>query len=626
MSAETSVFQSENLFLWTKFHHRATFVHVRFTGKNSGCFPDAEFTGEGSGDFRDAEFTGENSGFFMDAEFTGENSGWFSDAEFTGENSGNFRDAEFTGENSGFFEYTEFTGGSSGFFEYTEFTGDGSGWFQTTKFTGEGSGDFSRTKFPTASAGSFGPGDRTVFSSISSASFRDAFFVEVDFGSVEFGGEMVDEGTEEAISDGGTATAQASEPQLPNQDANPTPETTTDTDEPGSAPVSFAGAHFGKVSFDGAIFHRPVSFERARFESESSFAADFAATVTFDGAIFDDRVRAIKLSNSDSRTHSFTDVEFRSSADLLDCDSLTGSSFVGATLHRTNLSGVDLSKADFSDADLTGATLDGASLHDAKLNNTILESVHADNETFRRTFEASAGSPTESDWIDYSCMHDPRRDLSKKDSNAESVAVSYNDSETETDSASERESHNGKALNSEACIENAYTSVAVYQKLEQVARYNALSGPQGKLFLARKNVERCRYWHQMRTGESINARLDALSLWLRSWAAKLVLNYGESPWRVIATSVFIVTLCALIYPLGFVRAVGGPPLSYGPTPSTWVPALFDSFYVSLLTFATADLGQFQPVGYGRLLVTAEASAGLVLFALLIFVFGRRAAR
>jgi uncharacterized protein YjbI with pentapeptide repeats len=437
---------------------------------------------------------------------------------------------------------------------------------------------------------------------------------------------MVDEGTEEAISDGGTATAQASEPQLPNQDANPTPETTTDTDEPGSAPVSFAGARFGKVSFDGAIFNRPVSFERARFESESSFEADFAATVTFDGAIFDDRVRAIKLSNSDSRTHSFTDVEFRSSADLLDCDSLTGSSFVGATLHRTNLSGVDLSKADFSDADLTGATLDGASLHDAKLKNTILESVHADNETFRRTFEASAGSPTDSDWINYSCMYDPRRDLLGKDSNAESGAFSYDDSETETDSVSKKESHNRKDPTSEACIENAYTSVAVYQKLEQVARYNALSGPQGKLFLARKNVERCRYWYQMRTGENIRARLDALSLWLRSWAAKLVLNYGESPWRVIATSAFIVVFCALIYPLGFVRAVGGPPLSYGPTPSTWVPALFDSFYVSLLTFATADLGQFQPIGYGRLLVTAEASAGLVLFALLIFVFGRRAAR
>lgn len=124
----------------------------------------------------------------------------------------------------------------------------------------------------------------------------------------------------------------------------------------------------------------------------------------------------------------------------------------------------------------------------------------------------------------------------------------------------------------------------------------------------------------------LRQRAHALSLWLRSWAAKLVLNYGESPWRVIATSAFIVASCALLYPLGFVRPGDGPPLSYGPTSSTWVPALFDSLYVSLLTFATADLGQFQPVGYGRLLMTAEATAGLVLFALLIFVFGRRAAR
>jgi uncharacterized protein YjbI with pentapeptide repeats len=590
------------------------FADTEFTGDRSGIYHYAEFTGDHSSDFLRAEFTGQASGAFINTEFTGDRSGRFPDTEFTGDHSGKFAVAEFTGDYSGDFENAEFTGDHSGIFENAEFTGDHSGIFENAEFIGDGSGRFSKASFQVPSAGFFAGANAAWFALKSSASFSGARFAEADFSNTTFGLESkqndeVNEGAR--VSDEGAESSRDTQEEAERLDESL--DRSDNKQKLFATAVSFENATFGVANFDGTTFHRPVTFDNARFNSESSFNAAFEDTVTFDGTIFDDNVRRVALPALDGKTHSFAGVEFRFRADLSECISLAGSTFEGAILHRVNLTGVDLSGTNLSGADLTGSVLDGVSLCDAKLENTVLDSVHTDEATFRRTFEEAPNeiggdSTTTSDWSRYTCRYDPKR---SDDGTAHSADL--------------RADGRGRSR-SEAYVKRAYQSATVYQKLEQVARYNALSGPQGKLFLARKNVERLRYYHQMQMDVPLRQRAHALSLWLRSWAAKLVLNYGESPWRVIATSAFIVASCALLYPLGFVRPGDGPPLSYGPTSSTWVPALFDSLYVSLLTFATADLGQFQPVGYGRLLVTAEATAGLVLFALLIFVFGRRAAR
>lgn len=83
---------------------------------------------------------------------------------------------------------------------------------------------------------------------------------------------------------------------------------------------------------------------------------------------------------------------------------------------------------------------------------------------------------------------------------------------------------------------------------------------------------------------------------------------------------------ALLYPLGgWIQPTDGDPLTYATISSTPVEIL-NSVYYSTLTYTALGFGDFQPVGFGRLLTTLETGFGAVMLALLVFILGRRAAR
>jgi voltage-gated potassium channel Kch len=55
--------------------------------------------------------------------------------------------------------------------------------------------------------------------------------------------------------------------------------------------------------------------------------------------------------------------------------------------------------------------------------------------------------------------------------------------------------------------------------------------------------------------------------------------------------------------------------------------LFGALYFSALTFTTLGYGDFNPTTQaGQVLAVAETSAGVILLAILVFVFGRRATK
>jgi hypothetical protein len=104
-----------------------------------------------------------------------------------------------------------------------------------------------------------------------------------------------------------------------------------------------------------------------------------------------------------------------------------------------------------------------------------------------------------------------------------------------------------------------------------------------------------------------------------------MLLYGEIPWRVIAYSFITVLGFAILYPLGgWMQPQGGDPVTYDGLMS--VTEFGNALYYSTLTFTALGFGDFQPVGFGRVLTTIETSLGAVLLALLVFILGRRAAR
>lgn len=91
----------------------------------------------------------------------------------------------------------------------------------------------------------------------------------------------------------------------------------------------------------------------------------------------------------------------------------------------------------------------------------------------------------------------------------------------------------------------------------------------------------------------------------------------------------VILLSAVLYPLGLLRDSSTGELMTYPPPSEPVSlarTLLDSFYFSTLSFTTMTYGQFVPVGAGKFLTMFETASGVVLIALLVFVFGRRATR
>jgi len=115
----------------------------------------------------------------------------------------------------------------------------------------------------------------------------------------------------------------------------------------------------------------------------------------------------------------------------------------------------------------------------------------------------------------------------------------------------------------------------------------------------------------------------------RAKVARTTLLYGESPWRIIGISSLFVVAIGLVYPIfGWVQPRDDS------NPITWTRILegepillLESIYFSALTFTTLGMGDYTPVGGGgQALATFNTAFGAILIALLVFVFGRRAAR
>jgi len=586
-------------------------------GDGEVSFVGAEF-GDGEVSFKWVEF-GDGEVSFGDAEF-GDGEVSFGAVEF-GDGEVSFVGAEF-GDGEVLFVGAEFGDGEV-LFVGVEF-GDGEVSFGDAEF-GEGKVLFIRAEFGDGEV-SFGDaefGDREV--SFGRAEFGDG---EVSFGRAEFGDGEVSFGRAE-FGDG---------------------EVSFGAVEFGEGKVSFDRAEFGegKASFNSAIITSALSFIDTRFDVESTVVfsdAEFRDDVTFgfgddeivpyaqhsfdfSGATFRRTLEFHGGTDSTTRTEQsdpeetqfdfvfagdvdFSNVTFPDGVDLSTTRFPSEADFTDATLEDADFSDSDMtgtddsSTASFDGAKLTGANLSranlaGASFERARLSVTELLGANFAGTKLYGALLGDARINRETEfWL---AEDDTRREPDSSTSPVRALrrvkmAFQERDPYCPYDPR-----YRGNDIRP-----NLEKAGEVYTTLETLARDNSLPGLASKCFLGRKDVQIREYW---RDGNTM--------MIVRSLVPNLVARYGESPARVLGTGVAtVLTFGLAYYAFDLIEH----------TDTEDPVTLFDGLYFSALTFTTLGYGDFNPANSaGQVLAVAETSMGVILLAILVFVFGRRATR
>jgi hypothetical protein len=272
---------------------------------------------------------------------------------------------------------------------------------------------------------------------------------------------------------------------------------------------------------------------------------------------------------------------------------------VDADLRRADLRVTDLRTADCSDAILRDANLEGANLEGAFFAGAdLFDAVLTDTRSYGAIFtDARANAGTE---LDELCVYDPKSDGTPEEW-------------TDTSATDDRQ---GTELADGGEVNQLTKAEGTYQELEALCAENALLNRQSHYFIRRQDIH---------TAE--HRREDNWNRWLRARISRAVVLYGESPFRVLGVAGAVIVGTALLYPLGLLRNTStGELMTYSTDPLALASTLADSLYFSTLTFTTMTFGLYEPIGPGKFLTMLETGAGIVLMALLVFVFGRRATR
>ena len=291
---------------------------------------------------------------------------------------------------------------------------------------------------------------------------------------------------------------------------------------------------------------------------------------------------------------------------------LDGANFRGAVLSgSTVLAGCSLVDADFTDA-----VVDDADLSETDLRRATFRDVDAHGTSFRNaTIHDAVFVFVDLRGADFRGAKLYRAGLTDVRINLETTFGERTVYEEELS----RLSDEGGA-DADERTERADSAQWVYRELQRLYDENAFPEQVHTYYLREMNFRRRNAW---RVGNYLRALKLAGSRW--------VMQYGTNPWRVVATSLVLILVCAGLYPLtGGVQEIGtDTAVTYeidDPTDTSGrvlLQAYLKSLYFSVVTFATLGYGDIQPVGqWARAIAGIETLLGSLLMALLVFVLTR----
>lgn len=270
--------------------------------------------------------------------------------------------------------------------------------------------------------------------------------------------------------------------------------------------------------------------------------------------------------------------------------------FADVVLIGTDFSNADVTGVDFSDADLRkssfghstarNAIFEGANLEDADVNDVDLRGTNLKMARLDETDLSSSrigGNTAFGERAVYEAEMDPGDDPGTRRDKLEAA-------------------------------------IRTYRALERLSQENALHSQASTFYRRGKDLRRRFNW-------SVRNYLPATMAELSRWFT----GYGNLPLRVIYTSLGVILLCGLLYPLlGGIRRPRPTGSTIYALDSPWAVSVdraativLESLYFSVVTFTTLGFGDLEPVGTAaQYLASAEALLGSILMALLVAVLTR----
>ncbi|WP_255197773.1 pentapeptide repeat-containing protein [Halorarius litoreus] len=359
-----------------------------------------------------------------------------------------------------------------------------------------------------------------------------------------------------------------------------------------------ADAHFPRVTFEGPAaffrtgeegratrFYQLANFDGATFEDVADFTrVEFVGSTDFEGTTFEDIAR-FDDTRFERRTR-FVDVTFTDQLRFHDAVFTGTPVFEPAPLSTRRV-------IDFTDAHLSAGRVNVESGDPVvfDLTRTVVGEVDVGGMADGSVFDHFVINRTDFEGFDFSNhrLELARRDYAVHDT-ADRAANVGTDGGTPSMTAEDLEVTYLKAKNGAKAIDEN----------EAVSQF----------FLREMRYRRRRHLLAMRAGDGLRERLRGAGRAVTNLVMGSTCGYGERPWRVVAASIGVVALFAIVY--GLVGAL-----------TSYEPSAVGYAILSTETFVALVLGSPQITNPSvNLLTSVEAFSGAYFIALFVFTLTR----